>query len=116
MEFLDVMCYSYILFYSNWLHLGFDLDVYGPYIESDLSLLFRAIPTISVTSKKLPNGYKSCPKMSTLEKWNILTPFQKYSKNVGNLGKMIVATGFKKLPKVQLIAQSFHTAYFVLGE
>ena len=27
----------------------------------------------------------------------------------GNLGKIIVVTGFEKLPKVQLIAQSGHT-------
>ena len=30
-------------------------------------------------------------------------------KNVGDLGKLIVAKGFKKLPKVQEIAQSGHT-------
>ena len=40
-------------------------------------------------------------------------------KNVGDLGKLIVAKGFKKLPKVQKIAKSGHTglylpAYFVL--
>ena len=29
---------------------------------------------ISVTSKKLPNVYKSCPKMTSLEKLKILTP------------------------------------------
>ena len=32
-------------------------------------------------------------------------------KNVGDLGKFIVAKGFKKFPKVQKIAQSGHTAY-----
>ena len=31
-------------------------------------------------------------------------------KNVGDLGKLIVAKGFKKLPKVQKIAKSGHTA------
>ena len=31
----------------------------------------------SVTSKKSPNVYKSCPKMISLEKLNILTPSQK---------------------------------------
>ena len=31
----------------------------------------------------------------------ILTPLQKMHKNVGDLGKLIVAKGFKKLPKVQ---------------
>ena len=29
---------------------------------------------------------------------------------MGNKGKLIVATGFEKLPKVQKIAQSGHTA------
>ena len=55
----------------------------------------------SVTSKKLPNVYKSYPKMISLEKWKILTPLQKSPKNVGNFGKIIVATGFEKSPKVQ---------------
>ena len=31
-------------------------------------------------------------------------------KNVGDLGKLIGAKGFKKLPKVQQIAQSGHIA------
>ena len=31
-------------------------------------------------------------------------------KNVGDLGKIIVAKGFKKLPKVQKFARSGHTA------
>ena len=39
----------------------------------------------------------------------ILTPLQKLPNNVGNLGKIIVATGFEWLPKVQKIAQSGHT-------
>ena len=34
-------------------------------------------------------------------KIKILTPLQKLPKNVGDLGKLIVAKGFKKLPKVQ---------------
>ena len=37
--------------------------------------------------------------------------FTKLPNNVGDLGKIIVATCFKKLPKVQLIAQSGHTVY-----
>ena len=40
----------------------------------------------------------------------ILTPLQKLPKNGENWGKLIVAKGFKKLPKVQNIAQSGHTA------
>ena len=39
----------------------------------------------------------------------ILTPLQKLPNNVGNLIKIIVATGFEWLPKVQKIAQSGHT-------
>ena len=39
--------------------------------------------------------------MISLEKLKILTPLQKMPKNVGNLGKLIVAKGFKQLPKVQ---------------
>ena len=55
----------------------------------------------SVTSEKSPNAYKSCPKMITGEKLKIFTPLQKMPKNVGDLGKLIVAKGFEKLPKVQ---------------
>ena len=57
----------------------------------------------SVTSKKSPNVYKICPKMISLEKWNILSPLQKLPNTEGHLGKIVVATGFKKLPKVQKI-------------
>ena len=39
--------------------------------------------------------------MISLEKWWILTPLQKLPKNVRDLDKLIVAKGFKKLPKVQ---------------
>ena len=56
---------------------------------------------ISVTRKKSPNVYKSCPNMTSLEKLKILTPLQKLHKNVGVLVKLIVAKGLKKLPKVQ---------------
>ena len=47
--------------------------------------------------------------MISLEKWKILTPLQNLPRNVGDLGKLIVAKGFKRLPKVQNIAQSGHT-------
>ena len=49
----------------------------------------------SVTRLKSPNVYKSCPKMISLEKRLILTPLQKLLKNVRDLGKLIVADGFK---------------------
>ena len=41
--------------------------------------------------------------MISLEKLKILTPLQKLSKNVWDLGILIVAKGFEKLPEVQLI-------------
>ena len=41
----------------------------------------------------------------------ILTPLQKLPENVEDSGKLIVAKGVKKLPKVQKIAQSGHTGY-----
>ena len=41
----------------------------------------------------------------------ILTPLQKLTKNVGDLGKIIVVKCFEWLPKVQKIAQSGHTAH-----
>ena len=39
--------------------------------------------------------------MISLEKLKILTPLQKLPENVGDLGKLIIAKGFKKLAKVQ---------------
>ena len=39
--------------------------------------------------------------MISLEKLKILTPLQKLPKNVGDMGKSIVAKGFEKWPKVQ---------------
>ena len=39
--------------------------------------------------------------MISLEKWSILTHLQKLSKNVGDLGNLIIAIGFINLPKVQ---------------
>ena len=56
--------------------------------------------------------------MISEEKWMILTPLQKLPKNVKDLGKLIVAKGLKKFPKVQKIAQSCHTAktWAILGD
>ena len=47
--------------------------------------------------------------MISLQKWMILAHLQKLTNNVGNLVKIIVATGFELLPKVQKIALSGHT-------
>ena len=58
---------------------------------------------------KIAKVYKSCPKLISQEKWMILTPLQKLPNNVEDLGKLIVAKGLKKLPKVKKIAQSGYT-------
>ena len=47
--------------------------------------------------------------MISLEILKIMTPLQKLPKNVRDLGKLILAKSFEKLPKVQLITQSGHT-------
>ena len=39
--------------------------------------------------------------MISQEKLRILTSLQKFPKNLGDLGQLIAAKGFKKLPKVQ---------------
>ena len=39
--------------------------------------------------------------MISLVKLKILTPLQKLPKNVRELGKLIVAKGFEKFPKIQ---------------
>ena len=44
----------------------------------------------------------------------ILTPSQKLTKNVGDLGKIIVVKCFEWLPKVQKIAQSGHTVLDII--
>ena len=47
--------------------------------------------------------------MISLEKLKILAHTKKLPKTVGDLGKLIVPKGFKKLPKGQKIAISGHT-------
>ena len=41
--------------------------------------------------------------MISLEKLKILTPLQKLPKNVGDLGKLIIAKGFESCPKSNLV-------------
>ena len=47
--------------------------------------------SVQCDQKKSPNVHKSCPKMISLEKLNILAPTQKLPKTVGDLGKLIGA-------------------------
>ena len=42
----------------------------------------------SVTRKKSPNVYKSCPKIISLEKLKIFIALQKLPKNVGDFGQI----------------------------
>ena len=56
---------------------------------------------LSVWPEKIANSIKKVPKNYIIEKWYILTPLQKLPKNVGDLRKLIVAKGFKHLPKFQ---------------
>ena len=72
-------------------------------------LLNRYTLTDSVTSKMSPNVYKNCPKWFHKKNQRFWPPLQKLPKNEGDLGEIIAARGFKKLPKVQLIIQSGHT-------
>ena len=58
-------------------------------------------PSYSVTRKKSPKVYKKLPKNDFMRKMIDFNTLQKLPKNVGDLGKFIVAKGFKKLPKVQ---------------
>ena len=74
---------------------------------------FRLPVPTSVTRRKSSNVYKSWPKMISLEQWLILTPLQNLPRNVGDLGILIYAKGFKKLPKVQKITKSGHTGTYL---
>ena len=54
--------------------------------------------------------------MISLEKLKILIPLQKLPKNVGDLGKLIVAPGFEKLPyMVTLIPSMVTNGWFTLA-
>ena len=51
--------------YFYFIAFGYQVNAWT-WVESQVSPL---VPTGSVTRKKSPNVYKSCPKMITLEKW-----------------------------------------------
>ena len=66
-----------IIFHISWL-----------FVTDPVSLSCCWVVVVSLTRKKLPNVYKSFPKMISLEKLKILTPLQKLPKNVGDLSKI----------------------------
>ena len=55
----------------------------------------------AVWPEKIAKCLLKLPKHDFTKKWLILTLLQKLPKNVRDLGKLIVAKGFKKFPKVQ---------------
>ena len=59
-----------------------------------------AILVASVTRNNSQNVYESCSNMILLENLQILTPLEKVPKTVGDLGKVIIATGFENLPNL----------------
>ena len=66
---LSMFVLSCVLFAVPWTTSKLaDVTVYGVIGGTVAILLIRELSLISVTSKKLPNGYKSCPKMLPLEK------------------------------------------------
>ena len=64
----------------------------------------------AVWPKKIVKRLQKLPKNDFTRKIKEFDTFTKIAKNVWDLGKLIVAKGFKKLPKVHKIAQSGHTA------
>ena len=68
------------------------------YFPSANFLPFHSLAAWPVKSRQM--SIKSGPKLISLEKWKILTPLTSCLK-CGNLGKIIVAKGLEKLPKVQ---------------
>ena len=61
---------------------------------------YQILSTFSVTRKKSPNVKKVAQEWF-YRKMIEFDTFTKMPKNVGDLGKLIDAKGFKKLPKVQ---------------
>ena len=51
--------------------------------------------------------------MISMEKWKILTPLQKLPKNARDLGKLIVAKGFEKLPNLVTLHSSIFISLFL---
>ena len=71
-----------------------------PNFITDIYILSVDTEQAQCDQKKSPKVNKSCPKNDFTRKMIDLTSLQKLPKNVGDLGKLIVAKGFKKLPKV----------------
>ena len=66
-----------------------------------LSPIHRVAVYAQCDQQKVAKCLQKLLKNDCTKKLNILKHLQKLAKNVGDLGKRIVATGFAKLPKVQ---------------
>ena len=65
------------------------------FLPNSVNDFLRFVRSNQCDQKKSPNVHKSCPKIISLEN------DEKLPKNDGDLDKLIVAKGFKNLPKVQ---------------
>ena len=71
------------------------------------------VPHYQCDQIKIAKCLKKLPKNEFTRKMNDFDTFTKIASDVGNLGKLIVAKDFKKLPKLQKIAKSGHTAHYL---
>ena len=62
-------------------------------------LSYPTLASFSVTRKKLPNVYQSCPKNDFTRQMKDLDNFTKIAPKCGRFVQIIDASGFKKLPK-----------------
>ena len=92
-KYFGYFCKKNCLIWSHYSTLVLKLPVRTP-----LNVLGTFRNLFQCDQKKSPCVYKSCPKKISLDKLNIFTPLQKLPENEG---KLIVAKGFTKLPKVQ---------------
>ena len=101
-------CLLVCQFHHYWKHFLSSITFCHPWLlpEYVTALLHTVWP-----DENCQMSIKVAQKTISQEKWMILTHLQKLPNNVGNLGKIFVATGFEWLPKVQKIAQSGHTGY-----
>ena len=73
---------------------------FGEIVLIAIALPCFALNVVNSVNRKNRQMSKKLPKNDFTRKM-ILTPLQKLPKFVGYLSKLIVAPGFKKLPKVQ---------------
>ena len=75
---------------------------FGILIVFKVSIVFGNLSVFDVNSatRKNPQMSIKVAQNRLTKKFNVLTPLQKLPKNVGDLGKLIIAKGFEKLTKL----------------